>query len=365
MGDSKNRASGGRKLADADPDTQRAVNATRKKAEERFLGGARSEADAAEGLFNLLSDDPEFGTEGSGEDGGSQRDEDDDVSRAADEVDDLEGEELDDEDVEAEDEEELDEDLIEVQVAGETERVTLEELKAGYSRTADYTRKTQELAKQREETQQAREDYLSRAEEYDQGLALVQQALQEQMPAEPDWDKLEREDPAKAATEWAKWQRHQQQLQAIQQERQRNYAAALQEQQKALQERVEEEKRKLFEVVPGWKDSKETREKELAEIAEYAREQGFSDEELNRINDHRAILVMRKAMLFDQLDSEGRQALEKKKAAAPHVKPGQTKKRSGKRRKKQLSEKARERLARSGRADDAAAAILGAGLIDD
>ena len=55
-----------------------------------------------------------------------------------------ETEESEEDEIEAEDEEELE--LYDVKVNGEEVQVNLEELKSGYSRTQDYTQKTQKIA---------------------------------------------------------------------------------------------------------------------------------------------------------------------------------------------------------------------------
>ena len=77
-------------------------------------------------------------------------------------------EEAEEESEEESEEEELDEDELEeepevyaVKVDGEELEVSLDELVKGYSRQSDYTRKTQELASQREEMAQLQQQWAS------------------------------------------------------------------------------------------------------------------------------------------------------------------------------------------------------------
>jgi hypothetical protein len=69
--------------------------------------------------------------------------------------------------------------LIEVKVDGEVVKVPLDELKNGYSRTADYTRKAQALAAEREALKPAQELY-SYLQANPQAVQAIEQALSQQ-----------------------------------------------------------------------------------------------------------------------------------------------------------------------------------------
>ena len=85
-----------------------------------------------------------------------------------------------------------------IKVDGKDVEVTLDELQAGYSRQADYTRKSQVLAEQRKKadeelaaTQQERQHYLSQLEQFNtQADAKIKEF------SSTDWTKLKEEDPA-------------------------------------------------------------------------------------------------------------------------------------------------------------------------
>jgi hypothetical protein len=61
--------------------------------------------------------------------------------------------------------------LVTVKIDGKTERVPLREALSGYSRTADYTRKTQELATQRQQVEQMVTSYMQEREQLAQFLS--------------------------------------------------------------------------------------------------------------------------------------------------------------------------------------------------
>ena len=84
-----------------------------------------------------------------------------------------------------------------IKVDGKDVEVTLDELQAGYSRQADYTRKSQVLAEQRKKadeelatTQQERQRYLSQLEQFN-----IQADSKIEELAKTDWTRLKEEDP--------------------------------------------------------------------------------------------------------------------------------------------------------------------------
>jgi hypothetical protein len=89
-----------------------------------------------------------------------------------------------------------------VKVDGKDVEVTLEELQAGYSRQADYTRKSQVLAEQRQKaddelaaTQQERQKYISQLEQF---TGQADKKLDEFKSV--DWEKLKADDPMEYMT---------------------------------------------------------------------------------------------------------------------------------------------------------------------
>lgn len=239
-----------------------------------------------------------------------------------------------------------------VKVDGEEVEVTLDELQKGYSRTQDYTRKTQALAEQRKaaeaEAEQARQERVY----YAQMLQVIEQQLAA-TNNEPDWDALYQENP----TEWVRqrelWRDRQEKAKAVHTEMARLAAMQEQEGAKAKQERLKAEAERLVEAIPEWKDSKKAAE-ERTKLVETARKVGFSDEELGSILDHRALVVLRKAALYDELMGKKTQIKPVPASGPKLAKPGSA---TTKPSKKSEAQVARERLAKTGSMKDAAAAF--------
>lgn len=265
-----------------------------------------------------------------------------------------------DEDSNEEVTQELPEDLtIKVKVDGEEVEVTLAELRNGYSRTADYTRKATALANERKALQAEVESIRNERAQYEQLLPALQQQLEQAAAAEPDWDSLYEEDPIEAARlerHWRKSREEQtQKLNAIKAEQQRLAQENAKEQQRAMAAFIEAERAKLPEVIPEWKNQ-ETLVREVNDLRNWAVSQGLTEQEVNSLQQAAHIAILRKAMLFDK----GAKNVAESKAPATKkvariVKPGSkgTQVSTGSTEVKRAS----QRLARSGRIADAAALL--------
>lgn len=328
------------------------------------------ERDAAEKLFGLLGDDLDFRIPGE-EDGADEsevQDEADDAEQdeiAAEGDDSDDGEYVDEED-EGEDEEEDDDgpdrqQTFKVKVAGKEQVITLDEALAGYQRQQDYTRKTQEVAEERRNLDGERTSLRAEREQYLQKLQVLGQALESTIPAEPDWDKLRAENPTKYAAEYADWQRKQDQTRVLRAEAEKVQRQQWDDQQRFRGVRLQEASERLLEAVPEWQKADPDKvQTEKLKLAQYAMATyGFTPQELEAVEDHRPILLLRKAMLFDQMVEKGQEVV--RKAKTPKVMaPGAPK---GPQSMKKRTQKARERLSSSGRPADAAAVLFD--LIDD
>jgi hypothetical protein len=252
-------------------------------------------------------------------------------------------------------EEQAADNLYEVKVDGEVRKVTLEELTKGYSFTAHNTRKSQQLAEERKTFEAERQATREARMQYEQNLALLEQALQAQMPAEPDWNRLERENPAEFAKQWAMHQRRQEEMTALQQERAGVAGQRQQEQQAAFEEQLNHERTRLLEAIPEWKDERRASEGK-AELKRFATEElGFTEDHLANVVDHRVMLILREAMLYRQMKARGADAIRGTQAKTPVLAPGTPAPRKS--RKDRDLTAARAELARTGR-DSAAVEVF-------
>ena len=204
-----------------------------------------------------------------------------------------------------------------VKVDNEEIEVTLEELQQGYSRTKDYTKKTQALAETRKtvEAERARiEEAKQLRDTYAQRLQVIEQMLN-QNPDNENLAELKESDPIGYAIKVAERSEKEKQLQAVQAERQRIATQQSQEQQEQLKGHLAQEAQKLKEWIPEFRDEAKA---DLArkEIKAYAKSIGFSDQELANVYDARAVQTLYKAMQYEKL-MKGKGVATKKVTEAP------------------------------------------------
>jgi hypothetical protein len=238
-----------------------------------------------------------------------------------------------------------------VKVDGKEVSVTLDELQKGYSRTQDYTRKTQQIAEVRKQVEQETHAVRAEREQYAQLLGALQAQLQSSEP-QVDLERLYHEDPIEWVRQKEVMRERQEKLGAIQSEQQRLSQVAQYEQQRAMEAQLASQQEALLAALPDWKDPKKAKA-EKALVIESAKAAGFSDEDLKSVYDHRLVLLLRKAALFDQMVSK-RQGIKPVVNNGPRpAKPGA----AGRVSTTTESVRAKQRLAKTGRIDDAASAI--------
>lgn len=242
-----------------------------------------------------------------------------------------------------------------VKIDGKDTEVTEDELLSGYSRQADYTRKSQVLAEQRKKmdeelaaTQQERQQYQSQLEQFN----LQADSKLEEFKS-VDWTKLKEEDPMEYALKRDQYRELQENKRLVAEEQQ-NLA---QKQQAEMQTKWNEELARQQEVMaqrlPEWNDP-EKGPKLKQSIKSFALKKGFTEQEVDSLIDARSVDVLHKAMMYETL-LEAKISQKKAKVVPKVQKPGapSTKSEVNSEKVKQT----RARLKRSGRVDDAALAI--------
>lgn len=298
---------------------------------------------AAEGIAGLLDSDEEH-TEETVEEEQEEAEEVEETTNEADE-------ESDDEEETEEVEEEPDQpQAFTVKVDGEEVEVTLDELLKGYSREADYTRKTQALAERSKEIDQ----YRTVRDQYLGTIQALEQHLTTNEPPKPD-PALRQSNPAEYAAQVADRQQWEADQNATKAERQRLEAEKAEEFRQWLAEKTAEEQKKLVEVLPEWAD-KEKGPALRKSLQTYAVGAGFTEEELGGVVDHRLVVLLDKARRFDALQAKAEPVLKKAKEA-PVLKPGARPNASPARGKKKEMQRLQDRARKTGRAEDVAAVL--------
>ena len=230
-------------------------------------------------------------------------------------VDDISEEDLvDNEETTTENEQEL----YEVTVNGNKQKVSLDQLMEGYSKGSDYTKKTMELSEQRRSLDTELNNFSKDKEavkrmrdEYAQKLQAVEQNFQ---PEENiDWVTLAQTDPTDYAVKKAEYDRKKELQQNIQKERQKLAMEQTKEQEKLYENHIKMEQGKLVEALPIFGDEKKA-PKLMEDLSKFAMKQGYTQQEVSMIVDHRAVKTLYDAFKYNQL-------LEKKNLRDKKVKP--------------------------------------------
>lgn len=210
-----------------------------------------------------------------------------------------------------------------VKVQGEEVEVPLDELLKGYSRTADYTKKSQSLAEQKKkvESKEKELDALNQLQaRYAENLKALDNVLA-QSEKDVDLEELKRTDESayvKALAEKGERERQRAKLRAEQQRVQQEQAT-LQTQQ--YQKYLERQNDLLLEKMPEMKNTKH-RNAVSQEIIAYGKEVGLTDQELNQVVDHRFVQILHEASQFKKLMKSKPEVLKKLKTAPKLMRAG-------------------------------------------
>lgn len=162
----------------------------------------------------------------------------------------------------------------------------------GYTRQADYSRKTSELAEQRKALEAEAAEYQRVRGHYTAQLKAQYDAAQQNAPKAPD-PALQATDPILYQDQAVAFLVHQQNQQQRAQEIARLEQEQRDEQTKLFRAKLAEESAKMVEVVPSLKRATpEQRKVLMARFKETAKQAGYSDAELGQLADHRAIVLL-------------------------------------------------------------------------
>ena len=223
-------------------------------------------------------------------------------------------------------------------------------------RQQDYTKKTQEVAAERKQLNEERNSLRAiqslanqLQDEYD-SLKKVEEVEN----TDEYWNQLKAENPMQFLVERQEMQEKTSEREVAQQ-KVFHMQQQLAEQSKLEQQRtLYSEAQKLEEMIPEWKDQA-TAEKEKAELMTYGRANNYSDEELNNVSDSRAINMLRKAFLWDELQSK--KGNLKQKALATPASSTAVRNANAPRKKMTEFKKAELKLRKTGKLKDAASAF--------
>ncbi|TXN38510.1 hypothetical protein [Methylobacterium sp. WL7] len=227
-------------------------------------------------------------------------------------------------DAKGEDKPEEAKDAITVKIDGQ--EYPIEEIKRGFMRTADYTRKTQEVAETRKQVETYQQRLQQSEGELAQVLDLATEITRGSLPQPPSQSMIDT-DPQGYLRAQAHYTAEVQKLEKLVQARQslgqqqthqqrQAQEAAKAEQTQAAQVALQNEIRLMQEKLPELR-TPEGRNTFFADAQKQATAYGLAPEDIAGIQDHRLLLVLKDAMAFRKLQSAKPAAVEKAKAAPP------------------------------------------------
>lgn len=233
----------------------------------------------------------------------------------------LEDDELIDQ-VENEEPLESSEELYKIKVGDQELEVTLDELKNGYSRQQDYTRKTKKLSEDRSQIDDLQksltrqnEEAKIRRDQYEKQLEVLSQHLKS-TENNVDLDRLYQEDPAEYVRQKAEIDRRKEMMEATRQEQQRVLAEKQKEHEKTYNAYLEKERKLLAEKLPIYAD-KDKGPTFVKNLTDYAKSIGYTDQEISMLVDHRAVLMLANAYRYNKLRNS--KVKDKKVVKTPRV----------------------------------------------
>lgn len=194
--------------------------------------------------------------------------------------------------------------------------------------------------------------------QYAQLLPALSQQIEQSVQEEPDWDTLYDTDPTMAAKAERQWRKQQEQksaqMQAVQAEQARLRDLQQKKMQQMEQQYLEEQRSALPDLIPEWRDQK-VASTEAGQIRDFLLTEGFNEDDVQGLKNATLVKLARKAMLYDRGETRANEAKVKpKKPRSKTLKAGS---RGSAPKPKTAAQEAQQRLQKSGRVQDAAAAI--------
>lgn len=234
--------------------------------------------------------------------------------------------------------------LIKTKIDGEEGKAKLKDLVVSYQLRGHLDKQNKEVVELKkslqEQTARVTEEATQRLTQLESMLQVAWSELEQEIES-PELKELRETDPA----EWTarvremdgKKQRIAQSYQTVLAEKQAESQKINHFDQAKINEVLTEEDQKLRMAIEGW-DDQEKAKKELNDVYSYLKDEyAYTDEDLYGVRDaqgnfvklgitnHKAVVMARKAMLYDKLQKSKPTVTKKVKAAPKIVKPGQPK----------------------------------------
>ena len=203
--------------------------------------------------------------------------------------------------------------LHRIKVSGQELEVTLDELKAGYSRDSDYRQKTHTLGLEKKDLESEkgslRQTYDSRLSELNDMISTADSFIRQQQGSK-DLHKLYDEDPTSAARLDYQLREQQRQIDGMKSKANEAY-------QKQYSEYLDAQRQLAAANIPEYSDPNKA-DQFKTNMRTTLRGYGFNDGEIGNLADHRFLMVIKDAMSYKSVKDK-RPIAQKKVANAPRV----------------------------------------------
>ena len=203
--------------------------------------------------------------------------------------------------------------LHRVKVSGQELEVSLDELKAGYSRDSDYRQKTHTLGMEKRDLENQKsslsQSYDTRLSELNDLISTADQYVKQKQGGQ-DLAKLYQEDPSEASRLDFELRQESSRIEGL-----KNKARQVQSQQ--YESYLNTQKELAATKIPEFSDPNKIDTFKLS-MRNSLRDYGFNDQEIGSLADHRFLMVAKDAMSF-KTQTDKRPIVSKKIANAPRV----------------------------------------------
>ena len=203
--------------------------------------------------------------------------------------------------------------LHRIKVSGQELEVSLDELKAGYSRDSDYRQKTHTLGLEKKDLESEkgslRQTYDSRLSELNDMISTADSYIRQQQGSK-DLQRLYDEDPTSAARLDYQLREQQRQIDGMK-------SKAYEANQKQYNEYLDAQRQLAAATIPEYSDPNKT-DQFKTNMRTTLRGYGFNDGEIGSLADHRFLMVIKDAMSYKSVKDK-RPIAQKKVANAPKV----------------------------------------------
>lgn len=216
---------------------------------------------------------------------------------------------------------------VKTKIDGKEGKATLADLVKSYQLEGSLTKKHMEASEHQKALEQQKaqleQQAQARIQQLDDLANIAMHELNQEFQS-VDWNTLRQEDPAEFSARKAEFQDRQNRINQLYQQVQTDRQKEVTEQQERIKQLVAEEGQKLSSAIPEWSDSTIATQERNA-IRDFAKSLGYGDDDLNSVVDHRQVVVLRKAMLYDKIMAQKTSVSKKVKTLPKVQKPGSAK----------------------------------------